>query len=219
MFRIGKLFHLTHVVDDLDAVDAWYDDVFSVKRFYKGYEKLAGRDASLLCIGDVIMEPMMPAKRENLRNLSVKKFHDRFGQHFHSIAWYVDDVEDISARLDQEKLRLFNIVGALSSGWLAGRFGSRNVMIWRVLGSTAATLMCVIKASRIGSRRSSLSRSNRTEPTSPSTSTAFNSGSVSATAKSPSAAKTHGPSSRCRSSTSSLFSKSNSALLRRRSSS
>ncbi len=111
MFKIGKLFHLTHVVNDLDAVDKWYDDVFSCKRFYKGYEKLAGRDASLLVIGEVLMEPMTPAKRENLRNLSVKKFHDRFGQHFHSIAWYVDDVEDISTRLDQANLRLFNIVG------------------------------------------------------------------------------------------------------------
>jgi len=48
--------------------------------------------ASLIAIGDVIMEPMMPARMENLRNPSVKKFHDRFGQHFHSIAWYVDDV-------------------------------------------------------------------------------------------------------------------------------
>ena len=57
------------------------------------------------------MEPMMPAKRENLRNLSVKKFHTRFGQHFHSIAWYVDNVEDISAQLEQANLRLFNIVG------------------------------------------------------------------------------------------------------------
>ena len=26
MFRIGKLFHLTHVVDDLEAVDRWYDE-------------------------------------------------------------------------------------------------------------------------------------------------------------------------------------------------
>lgn len=111
MFKIGKLFHLTHVVNDLDAVDKWYDDVFAVTRFYHGYEKLAGREASLIAIGDVIMEPMMPARQENLRNLSVKKFHDRFGQHFHSIAWYVDDVEAISARLDQEQLRLFNIVG------------------------------------------------------------------------------------------------------------
>ena len=111
MFKIGKLFHLTHVVDDLDAVDKWYDDVFAVTRFYHGYEKLAGREASLIAIGDVIMEPMMPARKEELRNLSVKKFHDRFGQHFHSIAWYVDDVEAISTRLDQENLRLYNIVG------------------------------------------------------------------------------------------------------------
>jgi len=111
MFKIGKLFHLTHVVDDLEAVDKWYDDVFSVTRFYNGYEELAGRNASLIAIGDVIMEPMMPARVEPLKNPSVKKFHDRFGQHFHSIAWYVDDVEAISARLNEKSLRLYNIVG------------------------------------------------------------------------------------------------------------
>lgn len=111
MFKIGKLFHVTHVVDDLAAVDRWYDEVFAVNRFYHGYEKLAGRDASLIAIGDVIMEPMSPAKVENLRNPSVKKFHDRFGQHFHSIAWYVDDVGSISERLDQNSFRLFDIVG------------------------------------------------------------------------------------------------------------
>jgi Glyoxalase/Bleomycin resistance protein/Dioxygenase superfamily len=112
MFKIGKLFHLTHVVDDLGAVDKWYDDIFAVTRFYRGYEPQAGRDASLIAIGDAVMEPMSPAKVANLRNPSVKKFHDRFGQHFHSIAWYVDDVEEISAQLDKNRLRLFNIVGA-----------------------------------------------------------------------------------------------------------
>lgn len=111
MFKIGKLFHLTHVVSDLSAVDRWYDDLFAVTRFYHGYEKMAGRDASLIAIGDVVMEPMMPARVADLRNQSVKKFHDRFGQHFHSIAWYVDDVEQISAQLDKHGLRLFNIVG------------------------------------------------------------------------------------------------------------
>ena len=111
MFKIGKLFHLTHVVDDLDAVDKWYDEVFSVTRFYRGYEKLAGREASLIVIGDVVMEPMMPARGVELRNQSVKKFHDRFGQHFHSIAWYVDDVAAISEQLDRHGLRLFNILG------------------------------------------------------------------------------------------------------------
>ncbi|HLW69683.1 MAG TPA: VOC family protein [Candidatus Binataceae bacterium] len=111
MFKIGKLFHLTHVVDDLAAVDRWYDEVFACHRFYHGYEKLAGRDASLIAIGEVIMEPMSPARVENLRNPSVKKFHDRFGQHFHSIAWYVDDVAAIAESLDQHKFRLFDIVG------------------------------------------------------------------------------------------------------------
>jgi catechol 2,3-dioxygenase-like lactoylglutathione lyase family enzyme len=111
MFKIGKLFHLTHVVDNLAAVDQWYDEVFAVTRYYRGYEKLAGRDASLIAIGEVIMEPMMPARVANLQNQSVKKFHDRFGQHFHSIAWYVDDVREISAQLDRNGLRLFNIVG------------------------------------------------------------------------------------------------------------
>jgi catechol 2,3-dioxygenase-like lactoylglutathione lyase family enzyme len=111
MFTIGKLFHLTHVVDDLDAVDAWYDDVFAVERFYRGYEKLAGREASLIAIGEVVLEPMMPARVEEVRNESVKRFHDRFGQHFHSIAWYVDDVGAISETLHAEHLRLYNLVG------------------------------------------------------------------------------------------------------------
>ena len=113
MFEIGKLFHLTHVVDDLAAVDDWYDDVFSVRRFYHGYEELAGRDASLVAIGDVILEPMTPARIEPLKNQSVKAFHDRFGERFHSIAWYVDDVQAIAAKLHSEGLRQYNIVGDL----------------------------------------------------------------------------------------------------------
>lgn len=111
MFKIGKLFHVTHVVSDLGAVDRWYDEIFGVTRFYRGYEKMAGRNASLIAIGDVVMEPMTPAKVAKLENQSVKKFHDRFGQHFHSIAWYVDDVPGISAELDKHGFRLFNITG------------------------------------------------------------------------------------------------------------
>jgi len=104
MFKIGKLFHLTHVVSDLDAVDKWYDAIFSVTRYYHGYAKAAGREASLVAIGDVVMEPMTPARVANLQNQSVRRFHDRFGQHFHSIAWYVDDVSEISAHLDRHGL-------------------------------------------------------------------------------------------------------------------
>jgi catechol 2,3-dioxygenase-like lactoylglutathione lyase family enzyme len=111
MFRIGKLFHLTQVVSDLGVVDKFYDDIFAVTRFYHGYAKAAGRDASLIAIGEVIMEPMTPARVANLRNQSVKRFHDRFGEHLHSIAWYVDDVPQISTHLDQHKMRLFDVTG------------------------------------------------------------------------------------------------------------
>ena len=111
MFKIGKLFHLTHVVSDLGAIDRWYDDVFAVTRFYHGFAKAAGRDASLVAIGDVILEPMTPARVENLHNQSVKRFHDRFGEHFHSIAWYVDDVPAISTHLAEHGLRMWDVTG------------------------------------------------------------------------------------------------------------
>jgi catechol 2,3-dioxygenase-like lactoylglutathione lyase family enzyme len=111
MFKIGKLFHLTHVVSDLNAVDRWYDDIFAVTRYYHGFAKAAGRDASLIAIGDVIMEPMTPAKVEGLRNLSVKRFHDRFGEHFHSIAFYVDDVPAISTHLANHNLKMWDVTG------------------------------------------------------------------------------------------------------------
>jgi len=111
MFKIGKLFHLTHVVSDLNAVDKWYDDIFAVTRYYHGFAKAAGRDASLIAIGDVIMEPMTPAKVEGLRNQSVKRFHDRFGEHFHSIAFYVDDVPGISSHLASHNLKMWDVTG------------------------------------------------------------------------------------------------------------
>src|SRR5260370_33179982 len=85
----GKLFHLAYGVNDLDAVDKWYDDVFAVKRFYRGYEKLAGREASLIAIGDVIMEPMMPAQESDATNQAVGQVHQRCGEPFPSVAWDV----------------------------------------------------------------------------------------------------------------------------------
>ncbi len=111
MFKIGKLFHVTHVVKDLDAVDRWYDDVFSCTRYYRGFEKVAGRVASLLVIGEVLMEPMTPARMANLQNQSVKRFHERFGEHFHSIAFYAEDIPALSTRLAEQKLRLWDVGG------------------------------------------------------------------------------------------------------------
>ena len=111
MFKIGKIFHLTHVVKDLAAVDRWFDEIFAVNRFYHGYEKLAAREASLVLIGDLVMEPVMLAKVPDADRTPIGKFLARFGQHFHSIAWYVDDVGAMAADLGQHNLRLYDVTG------------------------------------------------------------------------------------------------------------
>jgi catechol 2,3-dioxygenase-like lactoylglutathione lyase family enzyme len=111
MFKIGKIFHLTHLVDELDACDQWYDEVFAVNRFYRGYEKLAVRDASLMAIGEIVMEPLSLAKVPDAEKSPIGKFKARFGQRFHSIAWYVDDVAELAAQFAKHDVRMYNLVG------------------------------------------------------------------------------------------------------------
>lgn len=111
MFKVGKIFHLTHVVKDLAAVDRWYDDIFAVNRFYHGFENLAARNASLVLIGDLVMEPVMLAEVPGAEHTPIGKFLARFGQHFHSIAWYVDSVNAIATDLGQHNLRLYDVTG------------------------------------------------------------------------------------------------------------
>jgi hypothetical protein len=112
VFEIGKLFHLTHVVEDLDPVDAWYDDVFAVERFYKGYEKAAKRHASLVVLSDIVMEPVQLAYDvEGAAESPIGKFRSRFGQHFHSIAWYAEDLPAGLAGFEASGIRLYDVKG------------------------------------------------------------------------------------------------------------
>jgi catechol 2,3-dioxygenase-like lactoylglutathione lyase family enzyme len=111
MFKIGRIFHLTHVVKDLAAADRWYDEIFSVNRFYHGFEKLASREASLVLIGDLVMEPVMLSNVPNAEKTPIGKFLSRFGEHFHSIAWYVDNVGAMAADLTERNLRLYDVTG------------------------------------------------------------------------------------------------------------
>ena len=41
MFKVGKEFHLLHVVSDLDVVDGWYNEIFAVRRFVRNTMKAA----------------------------------------------------------------------------------------------------------------------------------------------------------------------------------
>ena len=110
MQKIGKEFHLLHVVSDLNAADEWYDRIFSVRRFVRNYMKAAMRKASLVLIGDFVMEPAQPVQSPGWEKSALGKFYGRYGQHFHSIAWYVDDLRQASIELDKHKIRMFDMV-------------------------------------------------------------------------------------------------------------
>lgn len=51
--------------------------------FYHGYAKTAGSDTSLIAIGNGTAAAMTSAGVENLHKLIVKRFYDRFGEHFY----------------------------------------------------------------------------------------------------------------------------------------
>jgi catechol 2,3-dioxygenase-like lactoylglutathione lyase family enzyme len=108
---IGKLFHLAHLVEDLDATDKLYDDVFACQRYYRRYEKAARREASLLIVCDQCMEPIAPSADPADARTPLGRFKTRFGNRLHSIAWYVDDIESFTARLLGHGIRLVGLTG------------------------------------------------------------------------------------------------------------
>ena len=111
MFKIGMVYHVVHVVSDLDAADAWYDEVFAPIRYYRGYMAEAMRDASLLAIGDFVMEPVSPAKVPGAEHSALGRFHARFGQRLHSVAWFVDSVDEAFRTLTEHNVRMYSTGG------------------------------------------------------------------------------------------------------------
>jgi len=105
-----KVFHLIHMTGDLPALEAWYDDVFGVKRgWYDGlYMEAEIRDASLVILGDCVIEPLAPAFRvEGWEKASLGKFYTRFGPRWHSIAVFCEDVDPIWQACHDAGIRTF----------------------------------------------------------------------------------------------------------------
>jgi catechol 2,3-dioxygenase-like lactoylglutathione lyase family enzyme len=92
-FRIGKNFHIIHMTDDVRVLNLWYYDVFAVRQFMpEGYMAAEKRDASLVLVGELCVEPLAPAFRfEGWQDMPLGRFYREHGERFHSLAWYVDD--------------------------------------------------------------------------------------------------------------------------------
>ncbi len=131
---IGKLFHLAHLVDDLDETDRLYDEVFDCERYYRAYEKAARREASLLVVADQCMEPIQPSSDPADAQSPLGRFRARFGNRLHSIAWYVDDIGTFTRRLLDHDIRLVGLTGRPVTD------PAEAVAVWTHPGDTGALL-------------------------------------------------------------------------------
>src|SRR3546814_8363808 len=80
---------MTQVVENLDAADLWYNRLFSPCRFYRALMPEAFRDASLLAISDLVIEPVeIAANLPGVERSPLARFKARYGNRLHSVAWY-----------------------------------------------------------------------------------------------------------------------------------
>jgi hypothetical protein len=118
-FKIGKNFHIIHMTDDLKQLDAWYYDIFSVQRFMPdSYGAAEVRDASLVLIGELCVEPLAPAFRvEGWDKKPLGRFYNRRGKRFHSLAWYVDSgIDELYRSLKAAGVRCYGTAGVTLGG-------------------------------------------------------------------------------------------------------
>lgn len=111
---ILDLYHVIHATDELAPLDAWYDDVFQPRRgiMDDNYFAAANRQASLLGIADAIVEAMAPRRDvEGWQDRPIGKFFSRYGRHWHSVAWYVEDVAALWSHLRAAGIRVIGGAG------------------------------------------------------------------------------------------------------------
>jgi catechol 2,3-dioxygenase-like lactoylglutathione lyase family enzyme len=105
--RIGKLFHLTPLVDDLGKAEYFFNTVFSPLCMMRNYSEHWHRHAAIYVIGETSIEPMEclpppPGKEAT----SWYRYAERFGPRVHNMAFYVEDLEDLAERLQAAGVRI-----------------------------------------------------------------------------------------------------------------
>lgn len=118
-FTISKNFHIIHMTDNLKELDAWYYDVFSVHRFMPdSYLPTEVRDASLVLIGTLCVEPLAPSFHvDGWDSMPLGRFQRRFGKRWHSLAWYVPEgLVDLYRDLVAAGVRTYGAGGVKQEG-------------------------------------------------------------------------------------------------------
>ena len=105
--RIGKLFHLTLLVDDLAGPERFFNGIFSPMCTMHGYSAHWHRHAAIYVIAETAIEPMhvLPPEPGDAAT-SWYRLMERFGPRIHNMAFYVDGSEELRGRLTAAGVRI-----------------------------------------------------------------------------------------------------------------
>ncbi len=105
---IGRLYHVIHIVDDLDVAQSFYGSVFPLETYTDHeWSDTDKRLASLSIITDnFVIELIQPSHAEEDLQVSLPKFAHKFGSRLHSMAWFSDDVPALATRFEAAGIRV-----------------------------------------------------------------------------------------------------------------
>jgi catechol 2,3-dioxygenase-like lactoylglutathione lyase family enzyme len=104
--RLGKMFHLTPLVDDLGAAEFFFNTVFSPLCMMRNYSEHWHRHAAIYVIAETSIEPMQclpPGPGQEAT--SWFRYADKFGARVHNMAFYCNDLDDLRQRLEAAGVR------------------------------------------------------------------------------------------------------------------
>ena len=108
MLGIQRQVHIVHTALNVklqEDLERLLRDVFGAETYYKDYSEELDRDAALVLIGEMCIEPL--SKRFNLEPVGSAKWIKTNGQRFHSVAFKIEDVRQADAHLAKSGLKRY----------------------------------------------------------------------------------------------------------------
>ena len=104
--RIGKLFHLTPLVDSLADAEYFFNSVFSPLCSMRNYSDHWHRHAAIFVIAETSIEPMevLPPPPGG-EATSWYRYTRSYGMRVHNMAFFVDNIDDLERRLNEAGVR------------------------------------------------------------------------------------------------------------------
>ncbi|MET0628626.1 MAG: VOC family protein [Acidimicrobiia bacterium] len=106
-FRIGKLFHLTPLVDSLADAERFFDSVFSPHCMMRNYSPHWHRDAAIYIISGTSIEPMecYGPREGEAQGSSWYRYVQKNGPRVHNTAFYVENPDALARRFAEVGVR------------------------------------------------------------------------------------------------------------------